>query len=333
VALLIANGTFDHPKVEPLRGPVDDARRLEEILSGLGEFTTEVIADATDAQVQSKVVDTLGNGHPDDVILLHFAGHGTQDRRRDEPYLVTRDTADDQLFNTAVPVSLVLEQVCDSPARTVVLILNCCFGAAINLPGTTAAEAFGSLGRRGGVRLVIASTNRTGRAYERAGPGPGSGSLFTAALLEGVASPDTRPDDNGWISLQTLFDYAHGMLSATTAIVAARDATMTAATTRLICWCRSTAWGRPAPEPPEPPEPRNPRSKLLAGSRFRRGFPPVRGFRQAPVRGRWAGRGRGRRAHRSRARPSFRSLVVPGSSGGQSAAGDARDRTDIAGPA
>jgi uncharacterized caspase-like protein len=214
VALLIANGTFDHPKVEPLRGPVDDARRLEEILGGLGEFTTEVIADATATQVQSRVVDTLENGHPDDVILLYFAGHGTRNRQRDEPYLVTRDTAADQLFNTAVPVSFVLEQVRDSPAGTVVLILNCCFGAAINLPGTTAAEVFGTLGRRGGVRLVISSTNRTGRAYERVGPGPGSGSLFTAALLEGVASPDTRPDGNGWISLQTLFDYAHGVLGA-----------------------------------------------------------------------------------------------------------------------
>jgi hypothetical protein len=62
-----------------------------------------------------------------DLLLVYYAGHGIRADFRDELYLTVRQSRSDSPVDTCVPFEWVREVVRDSPARTKLLILDCCY--------------------------------------------------------------------------------------------------------------------------------------------------------------------------------------------------------------
>ena len=106
----------------------------------------------------------------------------------------------------------------DSRARSVVLLLDCCYGGAfaqgvkvrasgdVNMLDSFPQERSG----RGRGRAVITASSAMEYAFEGdqlADDRHRRPSVFTAALVEGLATGEADRDEDGWVSLDELYDY------------------------------------------------------------------------------------------------------------------------------
>lgn len=102
-ALIIANNTYNDPKLAQLPAPNVDARALEEVLSNtkVGFFdTVTVLRDKNHLKVRQEIFRLFRNAKRDDTLLLYFTGHGVLDNdgrlyltvsdiKTDEPLIIS----------------------------------------------------------------------------------------------------------------------------------------------------------------------------------------------------------------------------------------------------
>lgn len=151
-------------------------------------------------------------------VLLHLSCHGLKDDEG-RPHFATQDTDKDLPASTAVPAAFLHDQMARCRARTIVVLLDCCYSGAF-LPGAKGddyVQVKEELAYHG--RAILTATNRTEYAWEgdhlaAAAPQP---SRFTGALIEGLRSGDADADQDGRIpaglrSGQTLRLVAHGTM-------------------------------------------------------------------------------------------------------------------------
>jgi hypothetical protein len=123
----------------------------------------------------------------EDVLLVYYAGHGLLGWNGDL-HLAVGETNPDQVAGTAVPFEWVKQTIEESPARTRILILDCCFsGRAVGaMSGDDAALM--QIDVRGAFVLTSTTANRVSHAV----PGERN-TAFTAELVQilsrGVESP------------------------------------------------------------------------------------------------------------------------------------------------
>jgi hypothetical protein len=150
------------------------------------------------------------------VLLLHFSGHGLKSESG-ELFFAASNSRPNRLGSTAVSADFVQRCMRDSRSRSVVLLLDCCYGGAFAQGVTVRAagdvnvlDSFpeGRAGGRG--RAVITASSAMEYAFEGDELGDdqqGRPSVFTSALVEGLASGDADQDEDGWVSLDELYDY------------------------------------------------------------------------------------------------------------------------------
>ena len=106
----------------------------------------------------------------------------------------------------------------DSRARSVVLLLDCCYGGAfaqgVKVRAAGDVNVLDSFPQgRSGVgrgRAVITASSAMEFAFEGDQLGDDQQrrpSVFTTALVEGLATGDADRDEDGWVSLDELYDY------------------------------------------------------------------------------------------------------------------------------
>jgi hypothetical protein len=218
-ALIVAIDDYEHPGLRRLRSPSADAQQLGDVLSDprIGDFEVEVVRNQPAHAVQERVEDLFADAKGDDVLLLHFSGHGLKGEAGDL-YFAARNTRPDRLASTAVPADFVQRCVRSSASRSIVLFLDCCYGGAFGQG--VAVRAAGDVnvldsfpaGRMGGGRgrAVITASSAMEYAFEGerltddSRPQP---SLFTAALVQGLGTGEADRDEDGWVSLSELYDY------------------------------------------------------------------------------------------------------------------------------
>src|SRR6266498_506992 len=120
--------------------------------------------------------------------------------------------------STAVSADFVQRCMRASRSRSVVLLLDCCYGGAfaqgvkvraagdVNVLDSFPQERTG--GGRG--RAVITASSAMEYAFEGdrlADDQHHRPSVFTSALVEGLATGDADRDEDGWVSLNELYDY------------------------------------------------------------------------------------------------------------------------------
>jgi Caspase domain len=260
-ALIVANDEYEHEGLGRLLAPAADARALAGVLGAeqIGAFDVRVVRNEPAHVIQAQIEELFSEARPDDLLLLHFSCHGLKSESG-ELFFAAANTRPNRLASTAVSADFVQRCMHASRSRSVVLLLDCCYGGAF-ARGVT-VRASGDVGvlssfpreraRSGRGRAVITASSAMEYAFEGdqladdAGPRP---SVFTAALVEGLATGEADRDQDGWVSLDELYDYVFDQVRQRNPHqTPSRDVEMQG---DLFIARRSQPVSTPAPLPPE----------------------------------------------------------------------------------
>ena len=225
-ALIVASDEFEHAGLSRLQAPSADAEALAGVLGDpeIGGFQVEVVHNAPSHAVQAHVEDLFAEGRPDDLLLLHFSGHGLKSDSG-ELFFASTNTRPDRLASTAVSADFVQRCMRGSRARSIVLFLDCCYGGAfgegVAVRAAGPANVLDSFpaGKLGGGRgrAVITASSAMEYAFEGsalATDDQKQPSVFTSAVVEGLRSGAADRDEDGLVSLNELYEYVFDQVRA-----------------------------------------------------------------------------------------------------------------------
>src|SRR5690348_2578639 len=255
-ALIIASDEYTDPGLKRLRAPASDARALAAVLRdpGIGNFEVRTLLNEPAHEVNLAVEEFFADRQADDLLLLHFSGHGVKDEDG-ELYFAMADTRLRRLGATAVAAEFVNRRMSRSRSRRVVLLLDCCYAGAFEHGMTSrAGEGVGietQFGGRG--RAVITASSAMEYAFEGdqlTDTRALSPSVFTSALVEGLETGDADRDQDGQVALDELYDYIYERVRTATPNQTPGKWTF-GVQGELVIARRARPVTQPAPLPPE----------------------------------------------------------------------------------
>ena len=218
-ALIVAVDEYDQEALRNLLAPAADAEALGRVLGDpqIGEFTVQVVRNEPAHVIEGHIEELFSESRSDDVLLVHFSGHGLKSESG-ELFFAASNTRPNRLGSTAVSADFVQRCMRASRSRSVVVLLDCCYGGAFSQGAMVRAsgdanvlDSFPHEGTGGGRgRVVITASNAMEYAFEGeqlAEDQHRRPSVFTSALVEGLATGDADRDEDGWVSLNELYDY------------------------------------------------------------------------------------------------------------------------------
>ena len=218
-ALIVANGEYDHEGLQHLRSPGADAVALADVLGdpAIGDFDVTVVRDEPAHVVLAQIEEVFSSSRAEDLLLLHFSCHGLKSDSG-ELFFAVRNTRPDRLASSAVPADFVQRCIRGSRSRSVVLLLDCCYGGAygrgVAVRSSGEANVMDNFPqqRRGGGRgrAVITASSAIEYAFEGdrlADENALQPSVFTSALVRGLKTGEADLDEDGLVSLNELYDY------------------------------------------------------------------------------------------------------------------------------
>lgn len=131
-ALIVAIDQYDH--FDDLVNPINDARTIESILKDKYGFQTELLLDATNDEILSKITDyNLKKFNPQDQLFIFFAGHGVFDETLGEGYVVASNSLrNDKGKSSYVSHILLRERINNIKCEHIFLTMDVCFGGTID---------------------------------------------------------------------------------------------------------------------------------------------------------------------------------------------------------
>ncbi|MGW7613659.1 caspase family protein [Streptomyces sp. NPDC054766] len=193
-ALLVCNAVFplEPTRLPRLNGPVRDGLAMWSALTDpeTGLFVpenVEVVFDGDKDEISRTTERFFSGCNPDDVLLFYYSGHGK--KGRSNVHLCARNTALHELRSTSFSGEDLTEMLDTSPARSRIVILDCCHSGAFK--GVAPKVTPEMLDGNGKGRFVITASGATelARDAERAD----SPSPFTRALVEALREASPRP--------------------------------------------------------------------------------------------------------------------------------------------
>ena len=211
-ALVVANDTYQDQRLSRLRAPATDAEQLAGVLRNaeIGGFQVEVSLNEPEHVVRRKVSSFFDDRGPDDLLLLHLSCHGVKDEDG-RLYFATPDTEIDHLDATSLPADYVNRQMTKSRSRRIVLLLDCCYSGAFARGMMNRGDERMDIMERFDGRGRIVLTASSAMEYSFEGDqlaGQGKPSVFTSALVEGLATGEADRDRDGFVSVDELYDFA-----------------------------------------------------------------------------------------------------------------------------
>ncbi len=131
-ALLIATDEYDEWK--QLTNPVDDAKTIAAELHTSYGFETEVLANATQAEILTTLRKYAGRKFADgDQMFIFIAGHGQFDEVLGDGYVVCRDSRlKDEVKTSYISHSTLRTIINNLPCRHILLLVDACFGGTFD---------------------------------------------------------------------------------------------------------------------------------------------------------------------------------------------------------
>jgi hypothetical protein len=76
--LIIANDEYEQEALHNLLAPGADAEALDQVLGDaqIGGFSVQVVRNEPSHVIEAQIEDLFSESRPDDLLLLHFSGHG-----------------------------------------------------------------------------------------------------------------------------------------------------------------------------------------------------------------------------------------------------------------
>lgn len=212
-ALVVAAHDFVDPKFQRLRSPAQDVDALADVLRDdtIGGFEVQTILNESSFVVQQQLERFFSDRKPDDLLLLYFSCHGVKDPSG-RLYFVTSNTAFDLLRSTGISAAFVSEQMEYSRSKRIVVLLDCCYSGAF-LKGFRArgddTVAVDQLEGRG--RAVMTASRATEYAFEadQLATENARPSMFTGAIVEGLATGKADRNGDGLVTIDELYDYVY----------------------------------------------------------------------------------------------------------------------------
>ena len=219
-ALVVANDTYHDQRLRRLRAPATDAEHLARVLrdADIGGFDVEVSLNEPEHVVRRKLSAFFDNRGLDDLLLLHLSCHGVKDEDG-RLYFATPDTEVDHLDATSVPADYVNRQMTRSRSRRIVLLLDCCYSGAFARGMLSRGDERVDIMERFDGRGRIVLTASSAMEYSFEGDqlaGEGRPSVFTSALVEGLATGEADRDRDGYVSVDELYDFAYDRVRTVT---------------------------------------------------------------------------------------------------------------------
>ena len=223
-ALIIASREYQDPGLRQLRAPVRDAEALARVLGdpNIGGFEVQTLIDAPSYEVCEAIEDFFADRSPNDVLLMHFSGHGVKDERG-ELHFAMSNTKLRRLGATAIAADFVNGRMHRSRSRRIVVLLDCCYAGAfergLNTRGERGVDIEGQFGGGRGHAVITASSSME-YAFEgdqlAAAANEHAPSVFTSALIEGLDTGDADRDQDGQVALDELYDYVYDKVREST---------------------------------------------------------------------------------------------------------------------
>jgi len=202
-ALLVGNSNYDDGALPKLAAPVRDVSEMDRVLGdpALGAFTVRSVVNAGVVNIRIAVEKLFRDAKRGDLVLLYFSGHGSV-ASSGELHLCAVDTAIDVLSSTGVSLRWVRDQIDRCRARSVVIVLDCCYSGAAKsaFKGTIPDILQTGIGEGRGKYLVTSSS-----ALQPSADGNNL-SLFTRWFVEGIEK-GAAALDSGLTSVDGLFRY------------------------------------------------------------------------------------------------------------------------------
>jgi len=217
---IVANDEYADRRLSQLRAPAADARELAGVLGDpdVGGFDVALSINEPEHIVRRRLSEFFDNRGVDDFLLLHLSCHGVKDEDG-RLYFATPDTEMDHLEATSIPSEFVNRLMTRSRSRRVVLLLDCCYSGAFARGWMSRAGDRVDLRERFDGRGRIVLTASSAMEYSFEGDeltGRGSPSVFTSALVQGLATGEADRNRDGYISVDELYDYAYDQVRAAT---------------------------------------------------------------------------------------------------------------------
>jgi uncharacterized caspase-like protein len=219
LALVVATTTYADPGLRRLRAPARDAADLAQVLAdpGIGGFTVTTAIDQTAQEIRLALEDFLDGRGTGDLLLVYLSCHGLLNARR-RLFFAATDTRKDRLGATGVESAWVLDQLEHCRARRQVLILDSCFSGAF----AHGAKGEADLGLKdrflgeGRGRVVLTASTATEYSFEGdpTDAAAAAGSVFTAALVEGLRTGAADTDHDGYVSVEDAYGYVFDQVQA-----------------------------------------------------------------------------------------------------------------------
>ncbi|MFN6559331.1 MAG: caspase, EACC1-associated type [Nostoc sp. ChiSLP01] len=212
VALLIGVSEYE-PGLTPLPAATKDVEAMQQILLNpdIGGFDDVTLLINPQRQVMEEAIETLfADRQKDDLLLLFFSGHGIKDESG-QLYFAGRNTRKNSqgrlVEATTVAASSVHRFISGSRSKHQVVILDCCFSGAFAEGLSAKNDGFidvkNQLGGEG--RAVLTSSTSTQYSFEQQGSDT---STYTHYIVEGLETGAADRDEDGWISVDELHEYA-----------------------------------------------------------------------------------------------------------------------------
>lgn len=180
-----------------LTAPEGTGLRRENCLQVLNESSLAIVGEHLEAFATSA----------SDVLIVYYAGHGVLDPQG-ELYLALTDTRIGRLAWTAIPVARIRRIMAESPARTRVLMLDCCFsGRAIETMSDLQSAVTAELKFDGAYTLTSAPANSPAFA-----PAGDRYTAFTGELIQLLEAGAS--DSPELLTLSDIYRLLHRRLAA-----------------------------------------------------------------------------------------------------------------------
>jgi WD40 repeat protein len=214
-ALIVATGKYRDPKLPELHGPRQDAIALRRVLgdTSIGNFEVDVALNSRVHVLRQRLEAFFADRARDDVLLLHMSCHGIKDTSG-QLYFAATDTQVKLLHSTGIDADWVRRLMDRSRSKSIVLLLDCCFGGAFaaGIRRSGVAEGADIQGRfaaaDGSGRVVITASDSLQYAFEGATiQGKPQPSVFTRTLVHALETGAADKDADSEISVTELYDF------------------------------------------------------------------------------------------------------------------------------
>lgn len=207
--LIGVNAYEDTSSFRPLKYALADISELKSLISDpqIGEFDSNnivILKDPTDAEMRLRLDQVLSAASATDSVFIYFAGHGKTDRVG-RLCLAARNTKSDVLHGTSLHLDSMKAMLDNSPARRIILVMDCCFSGAVGETLRGGDMPTNHLEEMSGEGKIIISSSRqfeVARELDEFGHG-----VFAHFLLNGLRTGDADIDRDGKISIDELFHY------------------------------------------------------------------------------------------------------------------------------